>query len=322
MADLGKLIKVDLREVWKDEATEFTPWLVQEKNIKELGDTIGIDLDVVAQEKDVGPFRADILCKDTNNDQWVLIENQLERTDHTHLGQLMTYAAGLEAVTIIWIAQTFSEEHRAAMDWLNEITEEGINFFGLEIELYRIGNSPIAPKFKIICKPNEWSKDFKKTATRGELTDTKKLQLEYWTTFKKFMEENKSIVHCRKPRPQQWTTFRLGRSDLYLVATVNTRNSEIGAYLNIKGDDRKTYYDLLNKQYKKQIDKQMAMELDWRELPDKKESHIEAYIKENPTDKNRWTEQHLWLKNTLEKFHNVLAPIVNSTAFRRLNSSG
>ena len=103
MTELGKLKKVDLREVWIDEARSFTPWLAQEYNIKLLGDTIGIELEVEAQEKSVGPFSADILCKDTVNNNWVLIENQLERTDHTHLGQLMTYAAGLDAVTIIWI---------------------------------------------------------------------------------------------------------------------------------------------------------------------------------------------------------------------------
>ena len=116
MAKLGKLEKVDLREIWNTEASDFTPWLAREENIEELGKEIGIELEVEGTEKDVGPFRADILCKDTIDGHWVLIENQLEKTDHTHLGQLLTYAAGLNAVTIVWIADRFTDEHRAALD--------------------------------------------------------------------------------------------------------------------------------------------------------------------------------------------------------------
>jgi len=137
---LGRLERVDLRTVWANEAGAFTPWLAKEENLKLLGDTIGIELELEAQEKNVGPFRADILCRDTATDDWVLIENQLERTDHGHLGQLLTYAAGLKAVTLVWVAQRFAEEHRAAIDWLNEITDESLNFFGLEVEAWRIGD--------------------------------------------------------------------------------------------------------------------------------------------------------------------------------------
>jgi hypothetical protein len=316
MADLGRLVKVDLREVWKDEAGEFTPWLAQEDNIALLGDAIGIELEVEAQEQEVGPFRADILCKDTITNQWVLIENQLEKTDHTHLGQLMTYAAGLEAVTIIWVAASFTEEHRAVLDWLNEVTEENINFFGLEIELWRIGESPVAPKFNIISKPNEWSKTVKTTAAKTELTETKKLELEYWTQFREFMEESKSFIRCGKPAPQHWTTFSIGRSYFQLVARVNTQKAEIGAYFNIYGPDKKAYYALLRQNYKGQIESQLAMELNWRELPDAKESHIETSNKADPTDRSKWLEQHRWIKNTVEKFHEVLAPIV-----KRLDAS-
>src|SRR5258708_3912238 len=140
---LGRLTKVDLREVFATEAGDFTPWLAREENLALLSESIGISLQCEAQEKEVGPFRADILCKDTMTDNWVLIENQIERTDHTHLGQLLTYAAGLQAVTIVWVAQRFTEEHRAALDWLNEHTDEQINFFGLEIELWKIGDSAV-----------------------------------------------------------------------------------------------------------------------------------------------------------------------------------
>jgi hypothetical protein len=149
---LGRLEAVDIRAVWTDEAREFTPWLAGEANLKLLGDTIGLDLELEAQEKQVGPFRADIPCKDTVTGAWVLIENQLERTDHTHLGQLMTYAAGLDAVTIVWIAERFTDEHRAALDWLNHVTNGTVNFFGLETQVWRIGDSAMAPKFNIVTR--------------------------------------------------------------------------------------------------------------------------------------------------------------------------
>jgi hypothetical protein len=311
MKNLGRLEKVDLRDIWQNEASGFTPWLAKEDNIALLGDTIGIELEVEAQEQNVGPFRADILCKDTANNNWVLIENQLERTDHNHLGQLLTYAAGLEAVTIVWIAQHFTEEHRAALDWLNEKTDEDVNFIGLEIELWRIGQSDIAPKFNIISKPNDWSRTIKSTAADAELSETKKLQLDYWTTFKNYMEENKSFVKCQKPLPQHWTNFAVGRSYFYICARVNTREKEIGVHLVINGDERNDYYSILEKKYKQQISQQLNMELTWRFLPDAKENQIVAApLKADPIERGDWRRQHEWLKNTVEAFHRVLSPII------------
>jgi len=171
--NLGRLAKVELRDVWKNEAQDFTPWLAEEDNLALLGDTIGLDLELEAVEKGVGPFSADIVCKETANNTNVLIENQIERTDHTHLGQIMTYAAGLNAVTIVWVAKRFTDEHRAALDWLNEITNEDITFFGLEVEVWRIGDSAKAPKFNVVSKPNEWTKAGGgiKAISSNELTD-------------------------------------------------------------------------------------------------------------------------------------------------------
>jgi len=320
MANLGKLEKVDLRTVWQNEATGFTPWLADEKNIALLGDTIEMELEVEAQEQNVGPFRADILCKDTANNNWVLIENQLEQTDHNHLGQLLTYAAGLEAVTIVWVAEKFTDEHRTALDWLNEKTDEDVNFFGLEIELWRIGNSDIAPKFNIISKPNDWSRTIKSTAAEVELTETKKLQLDYWTAFKKYMEETKSFVKCQKPQPQHWTTFAVGRSYFYLCARVNTRDEQIGAHLVISGDDRTEYYSILEKKYKQQIEQQINMKLNWRLLSDAKENQVVApSLKADPRNQSDWQRQHEWIKNTIESFHRVLSPIIRKLDLAELD---
>ena len=168
---LGRLERVELRKEWKTEAQDFTPWLTQPENLAVLSQTLNMDLETAGQEESVGQFRADILCRNTLDDSWALIENQLERTDHTHLGQLLTYAAGLQTVTVIWVASTFTDEHRAALDWLNEITDERFRFFGLEIELWRIGDSLAAPKFNIVSKPNEWTRSVSKASRHRRSTD-------------------------------------------------------------------------------------------------------------------------------------------------------
>lgn len=307
---LSRLEKVDLREAWDSEAGAFTPWLAQEENIKLLGDIIGIELEVEAQEKEVGPFRADILCKDTGTNNWVLIENQLEKTDHTHLGQLLTYAAGLHAVTVIWISNKFTPEHRATLDWLNEITDDEFNFFGLEIELWRIGDSPIAPKFNVISQPNDWGRTVKVATARivaENLTDTKKLQLEYWTAFREYALANSKILKPQKPLPQHWTNVAIGRSNFHMVAAVDTWDKKISVILVMGGDNAKPHYYLLEKD-KKSIEVVLGIAPEWRELPTNKESHIAIRKQTDPTDRTQWSEQHKWLLEQLEKFHKVFGP--------------
>jgi len=204
---LGKLEKVELRELWKGEATDFTPWLSEAENIELLSDCIGIELEVICQEKNVGPFRADILCKDTLTSHYVLIENQLEKTDHSHLGQIITYAAGLDAVCIVWISKEFTEEHRAAIDWLNKISDDGIDFFGVVIQAFKIGDSKPAPMFDIVAKPNDWSKSIRTGLESKELTDTDNLKIEYWTGLKNFLENSGSMLKTQKPSHNHWYSF-------------------------------------------------------------------------------------------------------------------
>ena len=161
---LGRLTQVDLRTYWQREDTEFTPWLGQSENLDLLGAAIGKELERQAEEVNVGPFRADLLCKDTVTGDLVLVENQIERTDHGHLGQVLTYAAGLGAKPIVWIAREFQEEHRAALDWLNESTHDDIEFYGVQVELWRIGDSTPAPRFDVVAHPNEWSREVREHA--------------------------------------------------------------------------------------------------------------------------------------------------------------
>lgn len=305
---LGKLEKVDLKTIWENEAYNFTPWLAQEENLKSLGDVIGMELELEAQEKDVGPFRADILCKNTEDDSWVLIENQIERTDHKHLGQLLTYAAGLQSVTIVWIAARFTEEHRAALDWLNEITDKKFRFFGLEIELWKIGNSLAAPRFNVISQPNNWSKtvsDAAKEIENETTSETKKLQYRYWLKLVDYLEEAKSKLRPQAPTPKHWLTFSIGRSGFHVNALLNTVTNRIGVELVIADkDEGKSFYHLLLSD-KDSIEKEVGSVLEWRENPEKNRSSILLFFSADPSKEQNWDSQHNWLKNTLEKFDSV-----------------
>lgn len=307
--NLSRMEPVDLREVWDSESGSFTPWLAEEQNLALLGEVIGLELELEQQEKGVGPFRADVLCKDTTTGEWVLIENQLERTDHTHLGQLLTYAAGLEAVTIVWIVERFTEEHRATLDWLNEITDEKFNFFGLEIELWRIGDSPVAPKFNMVCKPNDWVKSVSHAAT-GEITETKQMQLEFWIEFREFLLSKKGSIKPPKPMPQHWMNFAVGRSGFYLYAYVDTRKLLMGIGLAISPPDSKAHFHLLARD-KDTIEKEIGEPLEWLELPNRKESRIALRnLSADPYARGKWRENQEWLFQKLEAFHKSFAPRV------------
>ncbi len=281
-----------------------------------LGDTVGLDLECEAVEKDVGPFRADILCRETGSNSLVLIENQVERTDHTHLGQLLTYAAGLNTVTIVWIAKRFTDEHRAALDWLNEITGDEISFFGLEIELWRIGDSPIAPKFNVVSKPNEWTKRPSRTTAvedKVNSSPTRQLQLEYWQHFRDFVLENSSVMRPQKPSPCHWMNFSLGSSKAFPSALLNTQSGLISVCLQInKGDDRLAIFNLLM-QEKDIVEAEIGSELVWEEKPEKKSSHIILRNAEfDPKDKTCWPNAHQWMLETLEKFRAVFGSKIKS----------
>ena len=316
---LGRLERVSLRHIWETEAQDFTPWLAREENLEELNQTLHLDLEFEAQEKTVGPFRADILCRNLGDDSLVLIENQLERTDHIHLGQLLTYAAGLHAVTIVWIAARFTEEHRAALDWLNEITGEHFRFFGLEVELWRIGKSDPAPKFNVVSQPNGWSKSVAtgfRNLESQELSDVRQMQLAYWTALQKHLEGSDSpVVGSRSPRPRSWYSFKIGRAGFRLSAVMLRQRNSVRAELYISGEDAKRFFRLIESE-KDDIERDFGGALAWEELPEKRAARIAVYLKNaDPEKREDWMRQHQWLAEQLNKLHRVLADRV-----RRLNA--
>lgn len=313
---LGRLERVDLRTQWTHEATGFTPWLATPENIEILGDTLGMELEIEAKEQAVGRFSADILCKEIGtSDHWVLIENQLEATDHKHLGQLLTYAAGLQAVTIVWIAATFNEEHRAALDWLNKITDTAnVRFFGVEVELWRIGTSEPAPRFNIVSKPNDWSQSVKQAARAigdDELTETRIKQRDYWAAFMPVLNEKGGPVRGnKKPQPQAWMGFPTGRSGIHLNPVMITPKNKVRAEIYLGGTNAKAFYGLLEKQ-RDAIEKELGYTLNWEELPAGQDSRISIYLDDaDPRNEADWKRQHDWLADRLNDLHRVFAPRV------------
>ena len=310
---LGRLEQIrNIRKYWEREATDFTPWLSEGENLKLLGDTIGIELGLEAQEKNVGPFRADILCKDTANNQWVLIENQIEKTDHTHLGQLITYAAGLHAVTIVWISAKFTEQHRSAVDWLNEITNESFSFFGLEIELWKVDDSLPAPKFNIISKPNDWSKSVSNPKIIGsvQISETQHKQLLFWQQFREYLLDSGCSVKPTKAFPQHWMNISIGKSGFNLAATLNSVEKKIGVELYIGNDFEKKFFNELEK-YKKTITSSIG-KATWLPLKGKKASRIICYKNNtDPLDESQWAEQNKWIVTKLDEFDNCFRPLLS-----------
>jgi len=308
MGNLGRLIKVELCDTWKTEDRDFTPWLAQPENMEVLADVLDMELEVEAEEKDVGPFRADILCKDTYDGSWVLIENQLEKTDHTHLGQLLTYAAGLKAVTIVWIASSFTNEHRATLDWLNSSTEDSLRFFGLEVELWKISESPAAPKFNIVSKPNDWSRSVSKASRQigeGNLTKTKQLQLAFWQDFAPKLKE-KTTLRARKPLPQHWMNFSIGRTGFHLGATLNTQSNRLGVELEILDKKNANIYYMMLQQDKIAIENELGFSLNWKELPKKRSSRIVVFKDgADITKKEDWSTHQEWMIEALTLFNKV-----------------
>jgi len=304
--ELGRLERVDVRDQWQSESQHFTPWLAKDENLLILADTLGMDLELEAQETNVGQFRADILCKNSEDGSWVLVENQLERTDHKHLGQILTYAAGLHAVTICWIAKSFTEEHRATLDWLNEISDVRFQFFGLEVELWKIGNSSRAPKFNVVSKPNDWTRSVG-PMPEGE-TPTKRQQREFWSALKKQLEESKSRVRARKPLAQHWMNFSLGRTGFKLVGLLNTKEKWIGVDLYLSPPHAKEHFELL---YQQRDEIEHSLEkLDWHPLPNKKSSRVRLHRKADPLQQGDWPDQIDWMVKKLEAFDKTLRPLV------------
>lgn len=257
---LAKLRKVDLREVWTHEALDFTDWLARQENLDLLSEEIGIDIKPIETEANVGKFKVDILAEEEATGRKIIIENQLEETNHDHLGKIITYASGYDAEFIIWVVKDVRAEHKKAIDWLNGHTDENTNFFLIRIELWQVEESDPAPKFEVVVSPNEWAKIIKASSSGSKMTETKVQQLDFWTKFKGFVREQDIKLKLQTPRPQHWYDVSMGSSEAHVALTINTRDNLIGCEVYISRN--KDFFKYLQN-LKETIEEDLGEETNW-----------------------------------------------------------
>ncbi len=305
---LSRLKIVSLREGWKHEAADFTKWLAQDENLQLLGEEIGVDISVLQTEASVGSFSVDILAEEKNEGRKIIIENQLETTNHDHLGKLITYASGFNAEVIIWIVKNVRDEHKQAIDWLNEHTDDRINIFIIRMELWQIGDSPYAPKFHIVSQPNNWAKTIKGWSANSQLTDRRLMQFTFWEQFKEFASEQKSTLRLRKPYAQQWYDISIGNSKCHLSFLVDADNEQIRCELYIP-DSKPLFKELYAK--KDQIETMLSQyELEWMELEGRKASRIKATFEIDIENRDNWVKCFQWLIKSGQDFQKAFSSIL------------
>lgn len=299
---LGTLKRLPVREVFKDEARDFTPWLALPDNLAKIGNIIGLDLELVGTEYAVGPFAADILCKASPGDGYVIIENQTTVSDHTHLGQIMTYSAGLNALATVWIASSFKAEHREAVEWLNRVTNQEANFFALEVACLKIDESLPAADFNVVAGPSSWPPTEVDT-----MTSRAKLWLEFWTAFNEYLEACCPQIKSRKAVRDSWCSFRSGIPNLSLVVEFPK-----GGYLYAELYSFGGHKDLFSKleEEKARIAGVMGEDVGFFNRKDRQYSSVWVRREADPSDRERWPELFDWLKPRLLKLR-ALEPLVH-----------
>ncbi len=268
---LGRLKEVDIRNLWSHEQYDFSEWLSKHENLELLNEVIGITLSEVEKEVYVGSYRCDLVGNDETTGDKVIIENQLEASNHDHLGKIITYASGLDAKVIVWIVKEAREEHRSAIEWLNNNTSERLNFFLIEIHAYQIGDSLCAPKFEIVEKPNGFIKNAKTQSGTGEYNKSQGEKIEFWTRFNEILVERGKPFNIRKPTADHWYDIAVGTSEAHISLTIVNREGCVGVELYIS--DNKELYDRLYVQ-KDEIEEKLGLSPEWQRLDGKKASRI------------------------------------------------
>ena len=268
---IGKLTEVDVRDLWKHEQYDFSNWLAKEENIKLLDDEIGLTLMDINKEVYIGSYRCDLVAKDETTGQIVIIENQLEATNHDHLGKIITYAAGLDAKSIIWIVKEAREEHKAAIEWLNNNSSEEIGFFLIELHAYKINDSLPAPMFKVVEKPNNFTKTSKQNYSDKELNRSQNERLMFWEEFNTVIVSKGKPFSVRKPTTDHWYDVAIGTSEAHLA--INLVNKENKIVLELYILDNKNLFDHIYED-KEKIESTLQMSFSWERLDGKKASRI------------------------------------------------
>ncbi len=293
---LGKLKEIDVRNVWAHEQYDFSKWLSSDENITLLGDELGLSLTDIETEKFVGAYRCDIICKDEVTGKTVLIENQLEQTNHDHLGKIITYASGLDASVVVWIVTSVREEHASAIEWLNKNTTDDLAFYLVEVHAYKIGESLPAPMFKVIEQPNDFSKQAKTLANAAKLNESQTKRLEFWNKFNDFLDAHGKPFNKRKASTQHWYSVAVGSSACHLSIDLVNREHRIRISLWIP--DNKELYDRLFEN-RQEIEDTAGIKFTWERLENQKASYICTYV--NGLDFNNQSNYDVLMQEILSK---------------------
>jgi len=322
---ISTLESVNLRTVWAEEAQHFTPWLAQSENLARLGESLGLTLEPHGIEQAVGGFSADILCRrldgGSDDESWVVIENQFGRTDHDHLGKLLTYTAGLSARTVVWIAEEFRDEHRAALDLLNASTSGEYAYFGVEIELLRIDGSRPAPRFNIVAQPNDWARTARaRTGDSGDLTATQQMQLDFWTGFRELMD-SESPVACGRPRPWAYLGPGSGIPAVPVLSVFSTWNTplnkmsigELRVQVKFSGISAQAQFEQLSALID-DIERESDQKYEWHDETGSVSPRVFVQRDAEVEDRDKWPDYQAWLKAEVERMFRVLVPKVRELA--------
>jgi len=305
--ELGTLKSLPARLKFTSEAREFTPWLAT--NLNHLSEAIGLELELEKVEIAVGPYAADILAKETVTGKYVVIENQLEKTNHDHLGKAITYSSVLDAAAIVWIATEFTEEHKKALDWLNDHTDEDISFYGVQLELWQIDDSKPAIKFHVISKPNQPIRQAAKAKATEDLSESKRTQLEFWTNFAERLLKTRKIVNVQTPRPQYWFAVSLGKSNIHLSNTCNTEENKVGIRVYISNKIADSMLPYLESK-KELIESEVGQILTWNPNPNSIDKTITLTYYTDFNDPSKVNDAVDWLVEYTLKFREVFSKIL------------
>ena len=305
--ELGVLRTITPRKKWNHEERDFTPWLAE--NIGELSRAVGIELEVENVEVAAGPYSADILAKDTGTGKFVVIENQLEKTNHDHLGKAITYASVLDASTIIWIATDFTEEHKKSLDWLNDHTYDDIYFYGVQIELWQIDDSKPALRFNIISKPNLAVRQAARSMATDELSEKKKFQYNFWVKFRDRLEKTKKIPSLQTPSARHGYDIALGKTGIHISNTCNTEDNSVGIRLYINNKIADIMLPYLERR-KEEIEKSLGESLQWNPNPENRDKIILLLHTTDFNEPAKVDEAINWLIDKTIKFKEVFTRMI------------
>ena len=300
----SRLEKVPLRQYFPNEASDFTPWL--EANLEELGNVLGLNLEPILREAPVGDLSLDLLAKDVDNSKTVIIENQLEKAEHKHLGQLLAYAAGRDAKIVVWISHEFRDEYRQVLEWLNQQTNSEIHFFAVVVEVLKIEDSNPALNFKLVVSPNQW----KKSIQPSEETETQRRYRNFFQKLIDELRENRQFTNARAAQPNTWYYFS-SRHQGFTYCVRFRQGTQVIVYVRIyEGDNenRLALFDTLANE-EAAITEVFGSKFDWKRNPELQESQIiferDGYVDWDTDDID---EIHKWCVTHLLKLKEVFDP--------------